>query len=403
LADSEKKSKHALSVAIITMSFPYDRETFAINEFLYLKDYCELEVHSLRPKHKIAEQLVEDYDLNDIKMSHYSWRTLWLFLFNIFKYPSAFLHLLVGIFRIKHGKISYLLKSLILIPRVMEFFVMFKKNPPDIIHAYWCHFPMLIGLLGKKYFKRTKFTVNYIAHDIYLRYNIAGYLKDNFEVHFSICEDNIPYMKSLGVKEKDIQVIYHGVPEKYLDYPLSKKQKFTILSVGSMIPRKSFDLVLDVFKALKKDYPDACLIIGGDGPEKVYLLNKKESLGLSNIRFTGYLMHDEVMELMNTSEIFLLMSKNERIANVAKEAMLMTCYCISTKTPGVEELIIDRENGFLIDVDDVNGAVKTIDSIWKHKEEFEHIRLNARNTIREKFILEKKMQQYIKTWESITK
>lgn len=391
-----------MKVAIITMSFPYDRETFAINEFVYLKDYCDLEVHSLRPKHKIADQLMQDYDMQDLKISHYSWRSLLRFAVYSVRYFSVLWYLLRGIFSINFGKRSHLLKSLIFVPRIMEMFAHLKRNPPDIVHAYWCHFPALLGFLCERYLKNTKFTINYIAHDIYIGYNIAAYTKDVFGQHISICEENIPYIQSLGVKSENIHVIYHGVPRKYLDYPLRSKQAFSILSVGSMIQRKSFDLVMEAYKKLKENYPQAQLTIGGDGPQHEYLSRRRVELGLENdVQFTGYLMHDEVMRLMNEAEIFLLMSKNERIANVTKEAMLMKCYCVATKTPGVEELITDGSNGFLIEIDDVDGAVNAIQTIWENRITHEKVLSAARDTIEDKFILEKNIHKYIEIWTSM--
>jgi len=387
-------------VAIITMSFPYNRETFAINEFLYLKNYCELSIHSLRPKHKIADRLIRDYGLQHIVLSHYSIKTLIKFPYLVFRHFSPFLFLLKYIFSVKFGRISYFFKSLVFVPVVLELFAEFKKNPPDVIHTYWCHFPALVTVLCEKYLKHIRFTINYTAHDIYLNYNIINSATVVCEKHFTICEENIPYIKSLGVADEDIEVVYRGVPKKCMEYRSKPKKPFSILSVGTMIPLKSFDAVMEVYRQLKVAYPTASLIIGGDGPERDNLEQLSKELGVEEVIFTGYLMHDEVLKLMNEADVFLLMSKNERIANVTKEAMLMECFCVATRTPGVDELIDSEANGFLIDIDDIEAAVATIRRIWANKDKYEHIRFEGKKTIEDKFILEKNIHKYLKVWNN---
>jgi len=288
-------------------------------------------------------------------------------------------------------------------PRVMELLVTLKKNPPDVVHAYWSHYPALVAFVAKKYLKNTRFTVCHVAYDMYRGYNVGVETKDVFDAHFSICKENIKHLQLIGIQQDKINVVYRGVPQKYANRPLKNKQQYSILSVGSLLPVKSFDLVLEVFAKLKKCYPEAHLTIGGDGPERAFLQQKKEEMGLSDVYFTGYLLHDEVMELMNTTAIFLLMSKNERIANVAKEAMLMKCHCVLTQTPGVEELIEHESNGFIVENGNVDEAVATIQRIWENPKSTQHIPANARDTICDKFILEKNIKQYIETWGELVK
>ena len=390
-----------IKVAIITMSFPYNREAFAVNEFLHLQKHCDVTIHSLRPKHKMADELVEKHQMAHLTLSHHTFRTLLFFVLNVLKYPIAFWELLRCIFQIKFKKTSYRIKAFLLVPRVMELLNVLKKNPPDVVHAYWSHYPGLVGFVAKKYLKDTGFTMSHVAYDVYRGYNMAARTKDAFDIHFSICEENLKHIQSLDIERDKIKIVYRGIPELYANQALANKQKFSILSVGTLLPVKSFDLVLEVFAKLKLQYPEARLTIVGDGPQREFLLEKKEKMSLLDVEFTGYLLRDEVMELMNEAEVFLLMSKNERLANVVKEAMLMQCYCVVTQTPGVEELIQHESNGLIIENGNVDEAVTSIKNIWNDEKHRQHIPGKAREMVCDKFILEKNIQRYINTWEKL--
>jgi len=60
-----------------------------------------------------------------------------------------------------------------------------------------------------------------------------------------------------------------------------------MLSVGTMIPLKSFETVMEVYRRLKLIYPEASLIIGGDGPHRGYLEQRRKELGVEEVIFTG--------------------------------------------------------------------------------------------------------------------
>ena len=47
--------------------------------------------------------------------------------------------------------------------------------------------------------------------------------------------------------------------------------------------------------------------------------------------------------------LFLSQKKSERLSNVIKEAMACKCICICSKTKGINELIINGYNGYILE------------------------------------------------------
>lgn len=108
------------------------------------------------------------------------------------------------------------------------------------------------------------------------------------------------------------------------------------------MPSKGFDKVIDLFIKYKEINPNAKLNIVGDGVFKTNLEKQVKNLNLKDsVTFLGHIEHKDVLKQMAEANVFFLLSSKmgERLPNVLKEAMLAKCICVSSKTPGIEELI----------------------------------------------------------------
>jgi glycosyltransferase involved in cell wall biosynthesis len=139
-----------------------------------------------------------------------------------------------------------------------------------------------------------------------------------------------------------------------------------ILSVGSVIPRKGTDLLVDAFFLLAKRYPDLYLLLVGPNSkdesssvDKTFvrgLQRKIKSNGLvDRVLFIGRVDDDaSLVEYYRAADIFAFPSRQEGLPNVLLEAMSAGLPIVTTHLPGSTDLIIkDGETGFLIPPDDV--------------------------------------------------
>ena len=78
------------------------------------------------------------------------------------------------------------------------------------------------------------------------------------------------------------------------------------------------------------------------------------------MKFTGYLPNDEVIKNMRESDIFILPSENETFGMVYLEAMASGCITVCLKNDGIDGIINDGENGYLIDSDNVKETLNRI-------------------------------------------
>ena len=109
----------------------------------------------------------------------------------------------------------------------------------------------------------------------------------------------------------------------------TNQRKTDILGVGNLGALKNYSLFLEIISMLKNKNLKAIII--GDGEEMEMLRKKSIELNLSNnINFVGALSHNEVLNYMNNSKIFLHTSNSEGGGTVLQEALYSGCKVVST-------------------------------------------------------------------------
>lgn len=148
---------------------------------------------------------------------------------------------------------------------------------------------------------------------------------------------------------------------------------------------------------MKKKNSKISLEIIGEGPlkEKLEILNIKYKL---DIKFSGALPKDEVYKKMSASDIFILPSKNETFGMVYMEALSCGNIVLCSKKSGVDGIIKNGENGFIVKPDK-KGIYNAIDKILKFKQkQFLEISKNAITTAK-MFSYENSVKNYLQKIE----
>ena len=94
---------------------------------------------------------------------------------------------------------------------------------------------------------------------------------------------------------------------------------------------------------------DVELYIIGTGPLESYLKKISSKYLNQNIFFLGYV--DNPYPYLKSADIFLLTSKSEGFPTVVVEALALGIPVVCTKVGGVEELLYDAINGYVVNSD----------------------------------------------------
>ncbi|MCK5816081.1 MAG: glycosyltransferase family 4 protein, partial [Flavobacteriaceae bacterium] len=102
----------------------------------------------------------------------------------------------------------------------------------------------------------------------------------------------------------------------------------------------------------------------------------------NEINFIEKLPFNEVLESIQSADVLLLSSVEEGIANVVLESMALGTLVVSTDCGGMDEVLIDSENGFLIPPRDANAMASALVKTSKLSlKAYQKIIKNARDTV----------------------
>jgi glycosyltransferase involved in cell wall biosynthesis len=133
----------------------------------------------------------------------------------------------------------------------------------------------------------------------------------------------------------------------------------TLISVGRLSKAKGYDdLLLALSKTLERR--EVNLILVGDGPERRYLEEFAEELGVAEyVEFTGF--DTNPYKYMARADVFVLSSRSEGLPTVLIEALACGCPIVSTdSSEGVREILGNGEFGTLVPVGDREALADAI-------------------------------------------
>ena len=170
-----------------------------------------------------------------------------------------------------------------------------------------------------------------------------------------------------GAKEDRIIVAYLTVDVGYFRFEREEYHSNKLLFIGSLIERKGIDLLLKALSLVKKDYT---LTIVGDGEEKSRLVDYVEQNGMKElVEFVPFKQKEELREIYNTHDIFVLPTREDCFGLVINEAMAASMPVISScYADGAYDLVIDGENGYIVNPYDSVKFANTIEKLIANDE-----------------------------------
>ena len=158
---------------------------------------------------------------------------------------------------------------------------------------------------------------------------------------------------------------YSGIPEYYTHDVPTRDGSFhnRFVQVGLLMNRKYPDKTIDAVASVygNRNYS---LTIVGEGAMKNALESRIAELGAKGrIMLSGRLPRQEIIPILDRSDVFILISRDEVFGLVYIEAMSRGCIVIASRGEGMEGVIENGVNGFLCGAGDATELAKTIKHI----------------------------------------
>ncbi len=253
-----------------------------------------------------------------------------------------------------------------------------KSNQIDIVHTH-LYLPDIYGFLVKMIVPRVKlFTTKHNTNQF--RKKLFWGILDNIL--------SLPAARIIAVSEavkkfiakyeyippNRISVIYHGVDINRFFKKVNiddirkqlriSKDNFVIGIIGRITEQKGHIYLLRAVAELKSKIPSIKLLVIGTGELQQELSDYCHKSNIENhVSFLGF--RNDMPELYSLMNVLCLPSVYEGLGLVLVEAMLCNTITVGSKIHGIEEIINDGINGFLVPPRDSEALIKVLYKIYK--------------------------------------
>lgn len=310
----------------------------------------------------------------------------------------------------------------------IEFGKILRREKPDIIHIWGTEhlhsYAMVQATKNEKCLSKVVVSIQGMT-SIYTKHymgGLPGEIQKKFSMRDFVRRDSFVNqqrrMEQRGKYEKEVfQKINHVIGRTNWDYICSKFlnpniyyhfnneilrkdfyesewnikhcQKHTIIVSQAQNPIKGFHFVLEAIAMLKNKYDDVKVYVAGScNPLKKsfknmyyfkYLNQLSNRLKVSDfIDYVGNLNSKEMCKMYLKSNVFISASSIENSSNSIGEAMLLGMPVVASYVGGTNDLLRDKEEGFLYAYDEPYMLAGYIDRIFANDELAVKIGTNAR-------------------------
>jgi len=197
-----------------------------------------------------------------------------------------------------------------------------------------------------------------------------------------------------------ITTILNGVDVKQFNTQVNKNSALMdekgplIITTRRLVPKNGVIFLVKGFKKILRKFPNAKLVIIGDGPEKERI---KKEIQLQNIKsntlLIGMISNNEIPSYLAAADIVAVPSIVEASSISVLEAMAMKLPIVASDIPGIREITNFGKNCVLVPSKDPNSLAEGILRLLNSKEEAEKLAELGYQEVLKNYTWEKKAKE----------
>ena len=180
--------------------------------------------------------------------------------------------------------------------------------------------------------------------------------------------------------------------EKYVNGETSK----IVMFLGWCVKTKGIEELLSAWISIERQYPDWVLKIVGPYDTE-YQKKLKQKYHSNSIVFEGEKEHEEALDILSKSEVFVLPSYTEGFPNAVLEAMALGKPIIATDVGAIKEMLSDN-SGVVIPPQDTDAVKQALLKVLDDEKLRKSLGDNAYHRIREQYDIGIIYKKYLSVW-----
>jgi len=175
---------------------------------------------------------------------------------------------------------------------------------------------------------------------------------------------------SMGLRAENIEIVHNGVD--HLGYSPDESLRSAdplIACVTRLKKYKGVHLLLRAMQAVRKEIPNARLIVTGRGDYEPQLHSLRKRLGLEDcVEFAGFVGREEMADIYKQAQVVVNPSLKEGWGLTVIEANACGTPVVAARGPGLVDSVIDGETGLLYPHSDTDAMADAIIRMLTDKE-----------------------------------
>ncbi|MEA5575254.1 glycosyltransferase family 4 protein [Anabaena sp. UHCC 0451] len=275
-----------------------------------------------------------------------------------------------------------------------------KEFQPDIVHGHMMTGVLLAGILRNNH----EYSLVSTVHNEFQRSAIFMGLADRvIAVSHAVADSMI----RRGIPAKKIRVVANGTlgsprHRKMEDYQPLKLHHPAITTVAGMYTRKGIGELIEAFRLIAQDFPQAHLYLVGDGPDRAIFETMVQNSGRirQRIHFEGF--QPEPQRYMLSTDIFVLASHCESFGLVLTEAREAGCAIVASDVDGIPETLDHRQAGILVPAKDSQTLANALAQLLSDRKQLQNWKFRAKQNL-ERFSATRVSEETLTIYRELTR
>jgi len=200
-------------------------------------------------------------------------------------------------------------------------------------------------------------------------------------------------LRAEGIPDYKIVVIPNGIDPALFPGRAYSARPRRIAMVACLREEKRIDVLINAAPAVLQRYPDAEVLIVGEGSCRDELVTLAARNGITDrVRFLGH--RDDIPTVLSQADLFVLSSRSEAFPNSIIEAMAAGLPVVATAVGGIPELVDDGRTGRLVPSGDPAAFARAVIDVLDRPELAEKFGRAGRAVIQHSYSFDRMIEQF---------
>ena len=178
-----------------------------------------------------------------------------------------------------------------------------------------------------------------------------------------------------------------------------------LLFVGRLNAFKNVETLVETMARLKAEgLENVELQLVGDGERRSHLESMVVEKGLTKaVHFAGWVNREQLINYYRQADLFVTATTWEGMPNTVLEGMACGLPVVATRASGLEELVRDGYNGYLVDIDDTAALTDCLIELIENPHERQRMGKESRKIAEQEFAWDYIAQQYAEIYKRLAR